>query len=87
MDPLMSGGSQLSVTPTPGDPMPSSGLCRDPHSFVHTHTHRNTIHTVKNKIILKCFFEDKCPAWVSNAYPRGQGLSKETHSVSSGTPP
>lgn len=46
------GGSQLSLTPVPDDPMPPSGLCRYCMPVVHRYTCRQNAQIHKIKIII-----------------------------------
>lgn len=44
----MAGGSQQPLTPPPGDPTPSPGLCRCLHTRMHTHAHSHSNTTEKD---------------------------------------
>lgn len=64
-------GSQPTVTPVPGDPMPSSGLCRHmAYIYTHTHTHGQTfIHIMfKKKMSFKT--RKKCRLFSRNVITR-----------------
>lgn len=79
----ISANSQLPITPTSGDPMLSSGLCRHTHACAHTctdtHTHTNNKNIQKSLMSWTVQFSERMLACMHKTLGSIHSTARYTH--------